>query len=198
MLGRRVHYELAFEDYLRARKLPYVAVHEARRAIGAAGPIKAFDFIVYSRRAFNLLVDVKGRRLEPLRDRRPQEPDPTAPVQPPLIDVGAILPVVPSSTFWQNWSTVDDLTGLDRWQRAFGPDFRPLLAFAYDLGKADVVHTGFDDTHVYRDRAYGLVAVSLEAYQRHQRPRSARWQTVYVPQRIFKLICRPLSYFLGL
>jgi hypothetical protein len=169
--GRRLHYELAFEDYLRRHRLPYVAVHEARRAIGQAGPIKAFDFIVYSRRAFNLLVDVKGRRL----------PDRKEGV----------------SRFWNNWSTVDDLTGLDRWQRAFGPDFRAALAFVYELGQADPTQSGFTDVHVYRERGYGLVAVSLEAYQRHQRPRSARWQTVSVPQRIFRLICRPMSYFLG-
>ena len=171
MPPRRLHYELAFEDYLRTRRLPCVAVHEARRAIGAAGSVKAFDFIVYSRRAFNLLVDVKGRRL-PRRK-------------------GGV------SRFRPNWSTVDDLTGLDRWQRTFGPDFRAVLAFIYDLGSTHVRESGFDDVHVYRDRGYGLVAVTIEAYQRHQRPRSARWQTVFVPQRIFKLICRPMSYFLG-
>ena len=171
MAGRRLHYELAFEDYLRNCRLPYVAVHEARRAIGAAGPVKAFDFIVYSRLAANLLVDVKGRRL-------------------PERKSGV-------SRFWPNWSTVEDLTGLDRWQRAFGPDFRAVLAFVYGIAAPGVCQAGFDDLHVYRDRAYGLVAVTLEAYQRHQRPRSPRWQTVYVPQRIFKLICRPISYFLG-
>ena len=175
MTGRRHHYELAFEDYLRLCQVPYVAVHEARRAIGAGGDVKAFDFLVYSRRAFNLLVDVKGRRLA---DRKRG-----------------------ISTYWQNWSTVDDLTGLDRWQRTFGPDFRGILAFVYELATADVQQAalaGFQSTHAYGSRTYGLVGVSLEAYQRHQRPRSARWQTIFVPQRIFKLICRPLSYFLGL
>jgi len=169
--GRRLHYELAFEDYLRGRRLPYVAVHEARRAVGATGPVKAFDFVVYSRRALNLLVDVKGRRL-PKRKTR-------------------------VSRFHQNWATVDDLTGLDRWQRAFGPDFRALLAFAYEMRPDQAEASGFDDIHVYRGRAYGLLGVSLEAYQRHQRPRSPRWQTVFVPQRVFRLICRPMSYFLG-
>ena len=48
----------------------------------------------------------------------------------------------------------------------------PLLAFIYEMKPNQAEESGFDDVHVYREKAYGLVGVSLEAYQRHQRPRS--------------------------
>ena len=62
MAHRRVHYEAAFEDYLRSKGLPYVAVDEAKRAIFAGASIKSFDFLVYSASGPNLLADVKGRK----------------------------------------------------------------------------------------------------------------------------------------
>ena len=62
MTRRSVHYEAAFEDYLRSRGWPYVAVDETKRAIFANASIKSFDFLVYSSAGANLLVDVKGRK----------------------------------------------------------------------------------------------------------------------------------------
>jgi hypothetical protein len=47
MANRDNHYEAAFEEYLRARGIPYVAVDEARRSLMADGEsIKSLDFIV--------------------------------------------------------------------------------------------------------------------------------------------------------
>ena len=40
------HYEAAFEEYLRSRCIPYVAVDEAKRSRWAGGSIKSLDFIV--------------------------------------------------------------------------------------------------------------------------------------------------------
>ena len=62
MAHRNIHYEAAFEDYLRAKGWPYIAVDEAKKAIFAGGAIKSFDFLVYSASGPNLLVDVKGRK----------------------------------------------------------------------------------------------------------------------------------------
>jgi len=63
MANRDNHYEAAFEEYLRAKRLPYVAVDEARRSILADGrSIKSLDFIVSSPSETTWLVDVKGRR----------------------------------------------------------------------------------------------------------------------------------------
>lgn len=56
-----LHYEGAFEDYLRRRGLPYIAVDEAKKALFAGAKLKSFDFVVYRPTGRNLLVDVKGR-----------------------------------------------------------------------------------------------------------------------------------------
>jgi hypothetical protein len=42
--NRDNHYEAAFEDYLRARGIPYVAVDEAKRSLLSSGAsIKSLD-----------------------------------------------------------------------------------------------------------------------------------------------------------
>ena len=51
----------AFEDYLRQKGSPYVAVDEARRAIFAKPDIDHFDFLVYSETGPNLLVLLVGQ-----------------------------------------------------------------------------------------------------------------------------------------
>ena len=63
MANRDNHYEAAFEAYLRDRRLPYVAVDEAKRSLLSNGSsIKNLDFIVSSPSGVTWLVDVKGRR----------------------------------------------------------------------------------------------------------------------------------------
>ena len=46
---RRFHYEQAFEHYLRANRIPYVAVDEAKKSLispgHGSGCIKSFDFV---------------------------------------------------------------------------------------------------------------------------------------------------------
>src|SRR5688500_7028395 len=44
MADRKIHYEAAFEAYLRERGIPYVAVDEAKKAIFANAKLKSFDF----------------------------------------------------------------------------------------------------------------------------------------------------------
>src|SRR5260370_39650964 len=56
------HYDAAFEAFLRTRRTPYVAVDEQRRALLERQSLKSMHFIVYSKKAANLLADVKGRR----------------------------------------------------------------------------------------------------------------------------------------
>ena len=62
MADRNIHYETAFEAYLRQRGIPYVAVDEAKRALFANAKLKGFDFVVYSKNGPNLLIDIKGRQ----------------------------------------------------------------------------------------------------------------------------------------
>jgi len=103
MAQRSIHYEAAFEDYLRGRGWPYVAVDETKKAIFGAASIKSFDFLVYSESGPNLLADVKGRKF-PGKGRS-----------------------------WENWITNDDATGLAKWETVFGKGFLPVLVFAYWL-----------------------------------------------------------------
>jgi hypothetical protein len=46
MANRDNHYEVAFEEYLRSRGVPYVAVDEGRRAVLAdGGSIKSLELV---------------------------------------------------------------------------------------------------------------------------------------------------------
>jgi len=92
-----VHYEAAFEDYLRRKGLPYIAVDEAKKALFAGAKLKSFDFVVYRPEGKNLLVDVKGRKL------------------------------VPGSASLQNWVTREDIDDLRQWQEIFGDGFSAMF-----------------------------------------------------------------------
>ncbi|MCA9268536.1 MAG: HYExAFE family protein, partial [Planctomycetales bacterium] len=119
MTQRHNHYEAAFEALLQTSRVPYVAVDEARRSqmgggatgVGATGgTLKSLDFIVSPVSApQRLLVDVKGRRFAGQGLGRG------------------------SGQRWKNWSTVDDVESLARWQSLFGTGFVPLLVFAYHV-----------------------------------------------------------------
>jgi hypothetical protein len=103
MADRTIHYEAAFEAFLRERKIAYVAVDEARKALCAEACLKSFDFVVYSPSGPNLLIDVKGRRALSGSSQR---------------------------TF-QTWTTQRDVEDLMQWEQVFGQGFKALLAFAY-------------------------------------------------------------------
>src|SRR4029079_19451666 len=67
---RSVHYEAAFQAYLRDTGVPCVAVDEAKKALFANAKLKSFDFVVYSKSGPNLLIDVKGRQMRNGSSRR--------------------------------------------------------------------------------------------------------------------------------
>jgi len=157
MAHRNIHYEAAFEDYLRAKSWPFVPVDEAKKAALAGLSIKSFDFIVYSASGANLLVDVKGRKFPDLSRPRKR---------------GA-------SRAWENWITRRDVEGLQQWERIFGPDFRAVLAFAYWL-QGPPHKSPFDDVHLFRKRHYAFVCMPLGEYILAAKPRSAKWQTLAV------------------
>ena len=70
MADRTVHYEAAFEAFLRDRKIPCVVVDEAKRTLFANAKLKSFDFVVYSKAGPNLLIDVKGRQMKDAAAKR--------------------------------------------------------------------------------------------------------------------------------
>jgi len=174
MAHRKIHYESAFEDYLRAKGWPFVVVDEAKKAVFADVPIKSFDVVVYSATGANLLVDVKGRKFPDLRGstRRGQRA-------------------------WENWVTREDLEGLRQWQEIFGPGFSAAFVFAYWLQGAPNA-SPFEDVYVYRARHYAFVGIRLDQYVDLARPRSARWRTVAMPSRLFAQRVQNVSVLLGI
>ncbi|MBL7134060.1 MAG: HYExAFE family protein [Phycisphaerae bacterium] len=173
MAQRNIHYEAAFEDYLRCKGWPYVAVDEAKKAIFADASIKSFDFLVYSESGANLLVDVKGRKFPdsiPGPKRRP-------------------------SRAWENWITRDDVEGLGEWERVFGADFMAMLVFAYWL-QGPPKRAPFDDVYLFRRRHYAFVGISLADYVAAAHPRSAKWQTLSMPSAEFAAQADDVAAFL--
>ena len=173
MAHRQQHYEAAFEDYLRTRGWPYVAVDQAKKAIFADVSIKSFDFLVYSSSGPNLLVDVKGRKFPDSLPGRKR---------------GAYRA-------WENWITRGDVEGLREWQRVFGPDFIAVLVFAYWL-QGPARSSPFEDLHVFRQRQYAFAAITLEDYVAAAQPRSRKWQTVAMPGALFARQASDIAAFL--
>ena len=170
MANRDNHYEAAFEEYLRGRGVPYVAVDEARRSLLSNGAsIKSLDFIVSAPGQIAWLVDVKGRRF-PSGDGQKQ--------------------------YWKNWSTADDLRSLARWEQLFGANFHGLFVFAYDV-LGDRAPLPAEELFQHRGKLYGFVAVPLSAYLGHARMISPRWDTLAMPMAKFRHYARPLGELLG-
>lgn len=169
MALRTNHYDVAFEEYLRHRRTPYVVVDERRRALLQQASLKSMDFIVYSETDRNLLVDVKGRRF------------PTAPAT--------------SGHKWENWATTDDLVSLYQWQRVFGGGFRSVLVFAYEVIDPRCLDQ-FSAPFEYQKRVYSFYGVWADDYHREMRTRSPKWETVTLPSRVFRELRQPIENFL--
>src|SRR3954467_12121763 len=103
MADRSIHYEAAFEAYLRDKRIPYVAVDEVKKALFANAKLKSFDFVVYPQNKPRLLVDVKGRSL---RNRAKR-------------------------SGFETWRTGGGVRALLQWERVFGAGFTAVLVFAY-------------------------------------------------------------------
>jgi hypothetical protein len=169
-MDRSNHYEAAFEAYLRARRLGYVAVDEAHRATLDDEPVKSLDFVVYGKTGSKLLVDVKGRRFPGGKKDRPRR-------------------------VWETWSTREDIDGLGRWADRFGPDYLALLVFVYRIQPTVLLPVGTHDLWLWRDRFYLLRAVPVDEYRRHMRVRSPKWGTVMLPADAFRDLVRPFRDF---
>lgn len=181
MAQRRNHAERAFESLIRSKRIPYVAVNEARKSLlppgakltleGQAGDatLKNFDFIVYGEDT-NLLVEVKGRTIP--RPKRPQLPG-----KRPRLEC---------------WVTQDDIDALRTWQRLFGPGYDPVIVFMYtcDGPPPDGL---FGEVVELAGVWYAVRAISLDDYEPKMRVRSPRWRTVHLGQDEFDLLSRPFA-----
>lgn len=114
MADRSVHYEAAFEAFMRDRGIPYVAVDEAKRALFSNAKLKSFDFVVYSKNGPNLLIDVKGRQVRNRSSRRG----------------------------FETWTEEQDVTDLIQWQQVFGEGFKAVFAFVYWIDPPLTPETG--------------------------------------------------------
>lgn len=107
MVKRSNVYEMVFEEYLRERGLPYIAVREELRPVVSGRSVKNLDFIVTSPNRENALIDVKGKTRSG------------------------------SGAKWENWLLADDLEGLEFWEKCFGRLFVGLVVFVYELASED-------------------------------------------------------------
>lgn len=168
MANRSNHYEAAFEAYIRANRVPCVAVDEAKRAVSGEEGVKNPDFLLYPGRGLNLVVEVKGKRGKTSLGRRA----------------------------WENWVTTDDLDGLARWQVMFGPGFRALLAFVYSETAPSFALPPGDGSFNFRNRLYRFWAVELDDYVGHLRSRGPAWKAVAMARAEFRKRVRPLDEWL--
>ncbi|HMO87141.1 MAG TPA: HYExAFE family protein [Lacipirellulaceae bacterium] len=169
MAKRDNHYEAAFEEYLRQRRVAYVAVDEQRRSQLGDGSLKNVDFLVSPADGATLLVDVKGRRF-PSGQRSPQ--------------------------YWRNWTTWDDLRSLARWQDRLGEGSVALLGFVFHVvGRRAPLAP--EQLFWRRDQAYGILAVRVADYIRFARPLSQKWQTAAMPAPLFRQAAVPFDEFLA-
>ncbi|MBS0195247.1 MAG: HYExAFE family protein [Planctomycetes bacterium] len=172
MAQRRHHYEQAFEAYLRRRRIPYVAVDEAKKALlpgreqrvagGGDEPLpalKSFDFVIYGQGG-NLLAEVKGRRA--------------------------------SGSRLECWVTRDDVESLSRWERLFGPEFQAAFVFVYwcEQQPPDAL---FQEVFEHQGRWYALRSVPVRDYARSMKPRSLRWGTLDLPREAYERISAPFA-----
>jgi hypothetical protein len=165
-MDRGVHYEAAFEAFLRERGIPYVAVDEAKKALFSNAALKSFDFVVYSKNGPNLLVDVKGRQFR--RGKGTQ---------------GG----------YQTWATEQDVNDLMQWEQVFGEGFKAVLTFIYWIDPPLTPERGM---FAHQDRWYHLLGVDLSEYRNHMRRRSAKWETVALAAADFRSLARPLEEWL--
>jgi len=170
MARRYIHYEAAFEDYVRSQGWPYVAVEEHRKAVFGGARIKSFDFLVHRPAEKPWLVDVKGRKFPYQRTT--------------------------GRRFWENWVTREDLVALGRWKEVFGDDYEPVFVFAYWL-TGDFGIDPAPAVHLFRGNYYAFAAVSATEYAAGAVTRSPKWDTLSVPVRRFRSLITPVARLCG-
>ncbi|HBS28980.1 MAG TPA: hypothetical protein DEB06_05920 [Phycisphaerales bacterium] len=177
MAQRRHHYDRAFERFLRERRIPYISVDEARKALLPEGArlgvsdgarlraIKSFDFVIYTPQG-NVIVDVKGRRC------------------PARVAGGA------GRARLESWVTREDIESMALWETLLGPRFRAAFVFLYwcEVQPADAL---FQEVFEDRGRWYAVRTVELEPYRAHMRIRSHRWGTVHLGAEDFERLSEP-------
>lgn len=193
MAQRRHHYERAFEELLRRRRVPYVAVDESRRSLlplpaipgtddrgtddhraqglNAARSLKSFDFVIYTP-AGNLLVDIKGRLLK----------------GPASVCLGKANNRRPRL---ESWVASEDVSHLQAWSAMFGAEFQAAFVFLYASDQPTTTDL-FDEIFEYAGTWYAPRVISVDQYAAAMRVRSPRWETVDLDPQSFLDLSGPL------
>src|SRR5262245_27673994 len=95
---------------------------------------------------------------------------------------------------WENWIRPDDISGLKLWANHFNA-FTPLLVYPYLLSDASF-KSHFTDVYEYAGTFYGIVGIELATYFVNAKPRSRKWDAIYVSRRRFPQLVKPISYFI--
>jgi hypothetical protein len=170
-MDRGNRYEKAFEIYLRQRGLRFVAIDESRRTLENGESLKSLDFIVYGSQQARLLVDIKGRRF------------PGGTVENP-------------NNTWQNWSTLEDINGLRRWEERFGSPYRGVIVFVYDIQTWADLPMGTPELLVLKNQRFLLRGIDAAEYRKVMRVRSPKWGTVGLGRDDFRNLVKPVGEFL--
>ena len=155
----RNHYEGAFENWLIDNSFQYIVIDEHKRAAFGASKIKSFDFLLYPRSRDIIIAEVKGRKFK-------------------------------GTTFaklagLECWVTADDIAGLAKWQRVFGPSHTAVFIFAYRVENIDVDFDG-REVFAFDGNRYIFFAVKLYDYCSFMKVRSPKWRTVTLPADKFR------------
>lgn len=217
-MQRRHHYEQAFEDYLRQRRVPYVAVDEARKALlpeghqlrvidpvdaahaattGTEPPaksIKSFDLVIYPAIADRTSAASTDNLLVEVKGRRiaPRALRRLRDEQPhlPMTSAATSTRGRPKSRL-DSWATEDDIRSLQIWETLFGPGFAAVLVFVYWC-EEQPPEPLFEEIFEYHGRWYAVRAIRVRDYAARMRPRSLRWRTVHLSQMDFDQLSGPL------
>ena len=166
MVRRNVHYEAAFESYLRSAGVAHLAIDETHRAAFGVARIKSFALLIYPPDGKNQIVDIKGRQFPYRRGR--------------------------TRRYWENWVTREDLDDLRQWQEVFGDGFTSAFVCAYWLTEPQP-DGPIEPDCVYRDEVYAFRVCPLAEYEAHARPRSPKWATLAVSASTCRRIARPVG-----
>ena len=151
VLSTKNHYERAFESWLRERKIQYISVDQNKRIVFRKTSVKSFDFIISSKNRQMLIVEVKGRKFKANS----------------LKKISAL----------QTWVNMDDVEGLENWQKIFGNNYKAVFAFVYKIELPEV-DFGHYDYFVFDDNKYIFLIISLDEYKKRMVLRSPKWRTV--------------------